>query len=118
MIVESSGNSRDSCVCACVCFLCFFLQVEQSAHRLTEAGASVIEVSIPMHLNGSDIWTAVGVSGMFVTQYMTGASQFSSRRDCFPVHETISHTHTLSLALSHMCYVVDVQGVRVFKLAR
>ncbi len=46
-------------------------KVRQAAERLRGLGATVDEVSIPMHLDGQAIWTAIGLEGLMV-QMMHG----------------------------------------------
>ncbi len=42
--------------------------VRQAAHHLAEAHAEVVEISIPLHRKGGDIWTLIAVEG--VTQQL------------------------------------------------
>ena len=37
--------------------------VQESAHRLSGAGAVVTEVSVPLHRDGAHIWNAIAVEG-------------------------------------------------------
>src|ERR1700683_2466646 len=54
--------------------------VKEAAKRLASLGASVEEISIPMHLAGPAIWTPIGVEGMTQTM-MYGDGYGLSRSD-------------------------------------
>ena len=56
--------------------------VKEAAKRLASLGASVEEISIPMHLAGPAIWTPIGVEGMTQTM-MYGDGYGLSRSDLY-----------------------------------
>jgi amidase len=56
--------------------------VREAAKRLASLGASVEEISIPMHLAGPAIWTPIGVEGMTQTM-MYGDGYGLSRSDLY-----------------------------------
>ena len=55
LVVEGFGHSRSEPLVDA--------QVEAAAHRLREAGAEVLEVSIPMHRLGYHIWSVILLEG-------------------------------------------------------
>jgi amidase len=57
-------------------------KVRKAARRLAELGASVEDVSIPMHLQGPAIWTPIGTEGMTQTM-MWGDGYGVSRPDLY-----------------------------------
>jgi amidase len=59
-------------------------KVHQAAKVLEKLGATVVEVSAPMHLHGLDIWTTVGWTGMTETAIKTNGFGIM-RNDHYPV---------------------------------
>ncbi len=57
-------------------------KVRAAAKRLESLGAEVIEVSIPMHLQGPAIWTPIGIQGLTETM-MKGDGYGISRDDLY-----------------------------------
>src|ERR1700733_12230144 len=59
-------------------------KVRAAAKRLADMGATVAEVSIPMHLVGPALWTPIGAEGL--TQTMMGGDGYGlSRQDLYSV---------------------------------
>jgi amidase len=59
-------------------------KVRAAAKRLTDLGAQVTEVSIPMHLVGPALWTPIGAEGLTQTM-MWGDGYGLSRQDLYSV---------------------------------
>ena len=57
-------------------------KVKEAATRFKEMGATIEEVSIPMHLQGPDIWTPIGMEGLTQTMMM-GDGYGLSRQDLY-----------------------------------
>ena len=52
--------------------------IESPPRSLEAAGAVVIEVSVPMHLDASHIWTAVGLEGIVSAQFQGGGHGYNT----------------------------------------
>lgn len=64
---------------------CVGARVREAAGILEKLGATVVDVSVPMHRHGLDIWTTVGWTGMTETAIKTNGFGIM-RNDHYPVH--------------------------------
>jgi amidase len=91
-------------------------KVRQGAQRLAKMGATVTEVSIPMHLLGPAIWTPIGVEGIAQTM-MLGDGYGLSRTDLY-VTSLIDKLHGWQLRaneLSETTKYITTLGVYIKK---
>lgn len=89
-------------------------KVRKAAGLLEKLGATVSEVSIPMHLLGPDIWTPIAVGGITETM-MFGDGYGLSRRDLY-VESLSAKLHGWQLRadqLSESTKVITVLGVHI-----
>jgi amidase len=97
--------------------------VKAAAHRFTSLGASVEEVSIPMHLVGPAIWVPIGTEGLTATM-MFGDGYGLSRSDLYSTslmdfhrgwrHQADSLSETTKLFLMLGTYINNRFGPRYY----
>jgi amidase len=98
-------------------------KVRSVAGRLTDLGARLEEVSIPMHLLGPAIWTPIGTEGLTQTM-MWGDGYGLSRPDLYAVslmdfhrgwrHRADEMSETTKLFLMLGTYINKVHGCRYY----
>jgi amidase len=98
-------------------------KVREAAKRLTDLGAKVEEISIPMHLLGPAIWTPIGTEGLTQTM-MWGDGYGLSRSDLYSVslmdfhrgwrHRANEMSETTKLFLMLGTYVLNNHGPRYY----
>ena len=91
-------------------------KVREAARRFEQLGATVEEISIPLHLLGPDIWTPIAIGGITETM-MFGDGYGLSRRD-FYVESLSSKLHgwqARASELSESTKVITVLGVHIRK---
>ncbi|RBP80120.1 amidase [Rhodobacter sp. 140A] len=98
-------------------------KVRAAAKRLEELGVIVEEVSIPMHLDGPDIWTPIGLQGLMQTM-MLGDGYGTSRQDLYVTSFMDVHrgwreradelSETLKLAMIFAQFADDEYGKRFY----
>jgi amidase len=97
--------------------------VKEAAKRLTSLGASVEEVSIPMHMVAPAIWTPIGTEGMTQTM-MLGDGYGLSRSDLYSTslmdfhrgwrRQADSLSETTKMMLMFGTYINDKFGPRYY----
>jgi amidase len=97
--------------------------VRAGAARFAELGATVDEVSIPMHLDGPAIWTPIALEGLTQTM-MLGDGYGVSRQDLFSTalmdahrnwrNQADSLSETLKLAMMMGAHVDNTTGKRYY----
>jgi len=97
--------------------------VKEAAKRLRSLGATVDDVSIPMHLLGAVIWTPIGTEGLTQTM-MWGDGYGLSRTDLYSVslmdfhrgwrHRANDMSETTKLFLMLGTYINNIYGPRYY----
>lgn len=98
-------------------------KVRAAAKRLEDLGVIVEEVSIPMHLDGPDIWTPIGLQGLTQTM-MLGDGYGTSRQDLYVTSFMDFHrgwreradelSETLKLSMLFAQFADDAYGKRYY----
>lgn len=98
-------------------------KVKEAAERFKELGATVEEVSIPMHITGAGIWSPIGIEGLYQTM-MLGDGYGLSRDDLYVTGLMDAHrswreradelSETLKLCMLFGAYADKFHGKRFY----